>query len=151
MLAGPELKESFLTNTNENSEDSLVERMFYMDCDPEQAVDRTERVEKLASLINTINAFGSLGVQDMIRQAFQTEVQFSRSPVEALSRMSKFLSLINLKLNGGLKLGPVGVGVYDRIYLNSENAPTQSLDLNLRLSEYGKKSTRKTKSFTSAA
>jgi hypothetical protein len=144
MLAGPELKDSFLLNSgNENSEDSLVERKFYMDCDPEQAVDRNERVDKLASLINTINSFGPLSAQDLIREAFQAEVQFSRSPVEALSRMTKLVALINLKLNSGLRLGPVGFGVYDCLYLNNENAPAQSLDLNLRLSEYGKKSAGK--------
>lgn len=134
-----------------SEESNLVERMFYIDCDPEQAEDRTARVEKVADFINKSNAFGSLRTQDLIREAFQTEVEFSRSPAEALSRMIKFLSLINLKLDPNLKLGPMTLGVYERIYLSNSLAPTQSLDLNLRLSEYGKKSNQQTKSFTSVA
>lgn len=132
-------------------ENNLVERMFYIDCDPDQALDRTARAEKVAALINKSNAFGSLRSQDLIREAFQTEVEVSRSPAEALSRMVKFLSLINLKLDANLKLGPMKLGVYERIYLSNSDALTQSLDLNLRLSEYGKKSNRQSKSFTSVA
>ena len=132
-------------------ENNLVERMFYVDCDPDQALDRTARAEKVAELINKSNAFGSLRSQDLIREAFQTEVEVSRSPVEALSRMVKFLGLINLKLDPNLKLGPMSLGVYERIYLSNPNAPTQNLDLNLKLSEYGKKSNRQSKGFMSVA
>ena len=140
-----------VTDPESIGENNLIERMFYMDCDPQQALDRTVRAGEVAGIINTSNAFGSLRSQDSIREAFQAEVEVSRSPAEALSRMVKFLSLINLKLDPNLKLGPMKLGVYERIYLSNSDAPTQSLDLNLRLSEYGKKSNRQSKCFTSVA
>lgn len=138
-------------NAHEISESALVERMFYIDCDPAQAVERTKRVADVAKVINDSNGFGSFRGQDLIREAFQNEIESARSPVEALSRMDKLLALVNLQLNKNLKLGPTRIGVTERLYLINYNAPTQNLELHLRFAEYGKSLSRTTKSFISAA
>jgi hypothetical protein len=127
--------ERLLPAVEQADEGNLVERLFYIDCDPKQAVDRTERAKKVSSLINESDAFGSLCSRDLINEAFQAEVRYSRDAVEASSRMTKFLALINMKLNQHLMLGPKGLGISDRLYLLNEHAPTRSLDLDLDYSE----------------
>jgi hypothetical protein len=138
-------------SAHEIGESSLVERMFYIDCDPAQAIERTKRVADVAKVINGSKGFGSFRGQELIREAFQNEIESARNPIEALGRMNKLMALINLQLNSNLKLGPTRIGVTERLYLINHNAPTQNLELHLRFAEFGKNLSRTTKSFISAA
>lgn len=132
-------KEKLLTSANNagQNENSLAERPFYMDCDPREAVERTLHVEKIAEIINNSHSFGSLAAQDKVRDAFAAELEISRNLPEAACRMNNLLGLINLRLSDGLKLGPHGLGVCERLYLINPDAPLLCLDLELRFNNCG--------------
>jgi len=137
--------------TIEDSDPGLPERLFYSDCDPKQALERAERATQVAKLINSFSSFTPLRVQDTIREAFQSEVELSSNLIEASAKMNKLIALVNFRLKSHLKLGPNGLVINERLYLVNDDAPTQSLNLNLRFLQCGKRLGQQPESFDSAA
>jgi hypothetical protein len=112
---------------------NLSERLFYFDCSPEFARDRTKRAEDIAAILNEARSFGTERTREFIRSAFQVELTGSKDAAEAASKMSKLVSIVNLRLEKGLGLGPQGLPVKNTLYFVIEGVVfTQRLSLDLK-------------------
>lgn len=112
---------------------NLTDRMFYIDCIPEFARDRTRRAQQVADILNECRSFGTERTKEIIRSAFQIELDVSENAADAGSKMGRLVSIINLRLEKGLGLGPQGLPVKNTLYLVMEGvALTQKLSLDLK-------------------
>ncbi len=134
--------------TKDSADDSpganVTERLFYTDCSPESARSRTKRAQEVADILNSCRSFGTERTREIIRSAFQAEVDASTDVAEAASKMGKLVSIINLRLSKGLGLGPEGLPVKNTLYFVIAGvAFSQRLSLNLK-PNYKKESEIKT-------
>jgi hypothetical protein len=117
----------------DSSGSGINDRIFYADCSPDQARDRTKRAEEVANILNECRSFGTQCTREIIRSIFQAEVDASRNEAESAAKMRSLISLVNLRLDKGLGLGPEGLPVKNTLYFVIEGISfTQKLSLELK-------------------
>jgi hypothetical protein len=133
MLEAQQLNKLNTDPAGEGLSANISERLFYFDCSPEFARGRTKRAEVVAAILNEGRSFGTERMKEIIRFAFQVELGASKDAAEAAAKMSRLVSIINLRLNKGLGLGPQGLPVKNTLYFVMDGLVfTQRLSLDLK-------------------